>query len=347
MPDPSPAIAAAFNASETSPINEVPNVLIAIVNYCTADLTIDCLRSLEPEIIQNPHTIAVVADNASPDGSLGVIANAIETQGWSAWARTIAMPRNGGFAYATNAIIRNHSTCAAFPSYVWLLNSDTVVRPGALRTMLQFLNANPEVGIAGSCLEDPDGTQQCSAFRFHTLASEFEGSVSLTVVNRLLQKWAVAPQPTHMTAPYDWVSGASLLFRGELISTVGLLDERFFLYYEETDFCRRARAAGWTCWFVTDSRVVHLVGKSSGMTDRDRRTLRRSDYWFRSRQLYFVKNHGRLYAIVADVALALGTLINRAHSKLRQRPAQIPDYFISDLARNSAILGALGGVRKK
>jgi N-acetylglucosaminyl-diphospho-decaprenol L-rhamnosyltransferase len=320
-----------------------PAVVVAIVNYCTPELTIDCLRSLAGEIEEFPGSEVVIADNASPDGSGTTIARAIADNGWSRWARVIHSPRNGGFAFGNNLIVNDCLNSPSPPRYLWLLNSDTVVRPGALRALVDFMENHPDVGIAGSRLEDPDGTQQCSAFRFHSIASEFDASVRLGIVSRMLSRWAVAPPLPQRSAPFDWVSGASMLVRFEVFRRAGLLDEAYFLYYEETDFCRKARDLGWTCWFVAESRVVHLVGKSSGVTERRNATKRRSSYWFESRRHYFMKNHGRLYSVGTDVALALGTLLWRIRATLSGRPSACPEYFLYDIARHSALLNTSTG----
>lgn len=313
-----------------------PTVTVAIVNYCTAGLTIDCLRSLQNEILEVPGSSVVVVDNASPDGSGPIIGQAIADNNWQSWARLVVMPRNGGFAYGNNAVIREALGAERPPRYVWLLNSDTVVRPGAMRPLVDFLDARPEVGIAGSCLEDPDGTQQRSAFRFHSALGEFESSARLGPITRLLQRWAVSAPMTRTTMRYDWLAGASMMIKADVFRRIGLLDETYFLYYEETDFCRQAASAGWQCWLVAESRVVHLVGASSGVTNRSEPMRRRSQYWFDSRRHYFVKNHGRPVAIGADLALAAGVCIARLRGFVERRNVALPERFLFDLVRNSA-----------
>jgi N-acetylglucosaminyl-diphospho-decaprenol L-rhamnosyltransferase len=321
------------NTTPTEPLE----VVVVIVNYGTAGLSIDCLRSLEPEVGRHPRMRVVVADNASPDGSGAVIAQAIEQHGWSAWARLEQMPRNGGFAYGNNAVLRDVHSGALAASYVWLLNSDTVVRPGATQALIDAMGANPTVGIVGSCLEDPDGTQQHSAFRFLSIMSEFESSVGLGPITKLLAKWQVAPRPARTNARFDWLSGASMMIRREVVRDIGPMDERYFLYFEETDFCRKAAAAGWTSLFVADSRVVHLVGRSTGVTDKSQPERRRSAYWFQSRRRYFVTNHGRVYAIGADLALALGTVICGCRAAIQRQRSGIPQRFLRDLVDHSAV----------
>ena len=154
------------------------------------------------------------------------------------------------------------------------------------------MDANPKVGIAGSRLEDPDGTPQRSAFRFHSVLSELESGLRLGLVSKLLRNKIVAPPVPEKTCRIDWVSGASLMIRQNVFNQIGLLDEGYFMYFEEVDFCLRAHRAGWECWYVPASRVVHLVGQSSGVNDGKQLRKRRPTYWFASRKRFFTKNFG-------------------------------------------------------
>src|SRR5687768_4363775 len=218
--------------------------LVVIVNYRTADLVVDCLRSLEPEVAAVERAFGpvkvVVVDNASGDGSPERIEAAIASHGWAPWAELRRLPRNGGFAWGNNAAIRSSTQSEQPPGFVWLLNPDTVVRPGALAHLLEFMQANPSAGLAGSRLEDPDGTVQRSAFRFPSVASEIDNGLRLGIATRLLSHRVIAPEPPGRATRSDWLSGASLLIRWEVIRDIGLMDEGFFMYFEETDFCRRA-----------------------------------------------------------------------------------------------------------
>jgi hypothetical protein len=331
------------------PSEQAPNVFVAIalVNYCTRDLTVDCLRSLEAEIAQWPGCEVVVADNASPDGSGAQIAQAIAENGWSGWARVLPMPKNGGFSYGNNGVIREQLQRAVAPSYIWLLNTDTIVRPGALRVLVDFMEANPKAGFAGSRLEHPDSTRQCSAFRFHSIAGEFEASVNVGIMTRLLSPWVVAPPLPDEATRYDWLSGASMLIRTSVFRDIGLMDEDYFLYYEETDFCRRGLEHGWSCWYVPQSRIIHLVGKSTGVTDAAGKVRRRAPYWFQSRRRYFIKHHGVMYAALADAALGAGTALSMLRNAIQGRDSSNPEFFLSDLARQSAVLNRSLSVEKR
>lgn len=306
---------------------------IVIVNYRTADLAIDCLRSISYDINNIPSACVTLIDGGSEDGSAQQIAQAISSEGWGEWVDLLPLDTNRGFAAGNNAALRPLLATPNPPDYVLLLNPDTVVRPGAVRVLIEFMDANPKVGIAGSRLEDPDGTPQRSAFRFPTVAGEFESSVRLGLVSRLLSGSAIAPPVRDEAHPTDWVAGASMIVRWSTLVTIGLLDEGYFLYYEETDFCLRARRSGWQCWYVPASRVVHLVGQSSGVTNPNNRPKRMPRYWFESRARYFRKNHGVLYAFMASAAWLLGFAAWRVRAWLQRKPDTTPAYFVQDFVR--------------
>jgi N-acetylglucosaminyl-diphospho-decaprenol L-rhamnosyltransferase len=329
-----------FSPAFPGPGGSAPEIGVAIVNYCTAGLVIDCLASLAEHRGECQGMVVAVADNASPDGSGAVIAKAIADNGWSDWARLMPMPRNGGFGYGNNAVIREFLNGEAQPRYIWLLNSDTVVRPGAIATLLDFMERHPRCGIAGSRLEDPDGTAQHSAFRFPWIAAEFESSIRLGVVTKLLRRWMVAPPITDDNTRFEWLSGASMFIRPQVLHQVGLFDETYFLYYEETDLCVRVGDAGWECWYVPASHVVHLVGQSAGVTDRSAPRKRLPDYWFDSRRYFYIKHRGRIYAALADVSLAVGSALAELRAMVQRRPSLAPDRFFYDLARHSAVVNS-------
>jgi GT2 family glycosyltransferase len=309
------------------------SVWIAIVNYRTAELVIDCLRSLADEMRPADPWRVVVVDNDSADGSAERIQKAIQAGDWSGWAEVLPLKENAGFAGGNNAVVRQAFDSRRPPDYVLLLNPDTVVRPGAVRLLVDFVEQHPGVGIAGSRLEDPDGTPQQSAFRFPTVWSEFEGEVRLGPVSRLLHRYSVAPPVCDRTHRTDWVAGASMIVRWAVFEAIGLMDEAYFLYFEEVDFCLRARRAGWPCWYVPASRVIHLVGQSSRVTDTKRPPQRRPAYWFASRRRYFRKHHGPVYGLLADLAWALGFSLWRLRVRLQHKPDNDPPGFLWDFIR--------------
>jgi GT2 family glycosyltransferase len=218
-----------------------------------------------------------------------------------------------------------------------LLNPDTVVRRGALRALVDFMDANRSAGIAGSRLEDPDGTPQRSAFRFPTELGELESMARVGLVSRLLDRWIVAPPVSDTACETDWVAGASMIIRREVLDSIGSLDERYFMYYEEVDFMARARRAGWSTWYVPGSRVVHLVGRASGVTDRRVSRRRRPDYWFDSRRRYMLTHLGPPRAVLADLCFVAGYLTWRVRSTLLREVDDTPDHLLSDFVRHSVL----------
>ena len=154
-------------------------LLVVIVNYRVTHLAIDCLHSVAKEIASVPGIHVAICENGSGDGSAELIRRAIDDNGWSSWCTLTALDVNLGFTGGNNAILRPALESADKPQYFLLLNSDTIVRPNAFKALIDFMDNNPEVGIGGSRLEDPDGTPQRSAFRFQSPLGEFEGSLKL------------------------------------------------------------------------------------------------------------------------------------------------------------------------
>lgn len=312
--------------------------LAVIVNYRSADLVLDALRSIVGEV-GVPGWKVIVTDNASPDSSGEVLVNAISVAGWSDWCEVRLLPKNGGFAYGNNAAIPPRGQ---IPDRVLLLNPDTVVRPGAIGELMRFMDEHPRAGIVGSRLEDPDGTPQISAFNFPTVLSELEGGFRLGVVTKLLSRWMIAPPVRNEAHRCEWVAGACMLIRREVFEEVGLMDEGYFMYYEEVDFCLRAARKGWECWYVPAARVVHLVGQSSGVTDTKKPAKRLPAYWFESRHRYFRKNHGMIYAWAADLAWTVGHLCHRVLRGLRRRPNTDPPKLLQDFLAHAVSRRANG-----
>ena len=309
------------------------SVLIVIVNWRTAGLTVDCLRSLADEVAAVPGTRVIVTDNASGDGSVETIRAAIEARGYSSWASVMPLEKNGGYAYGNNAAIRPALAGADKPEYIYLLNPDTVAHPGAIRELVAFMESHPKAGIAGGRSENRDGSARRSMFRFHSVPGEFENGLRLSFVSNLLQRYRYAPPVPDAASEADWVSGASMMIRRQVFDQIGLLDEGYFMYFEETDFCFRAKRAGWEVWYVPTSRIIHLVGQSSGVTGEKRRAKRRPQYWFDSRRRYFLHNHGAAKKILADLAWAGGFAVFNLIRAVRRKPRTDPPWLWWDFVR--------------
>ena len=304
-------------------------ILTIILNYRTPELAIKsaaaALRAME-----GMRGEIVIVDNDSGDDSCAMIADAIATNGWDR-VRLCSSGRNGGFGAGNNFAMRRGLSDGTAPDFFYILNSDAFPGPGAIRHLLGALQSDRRAGIAGSYIHGPDGTPHCTAFRFPSIAGEFEGAVRTGIVTRLLCHAVVPMALPEETARVDWVAGASALMRRRMLDEIGLFDETFFLYYEETDLCRRAARAGWHVLYVPASEVVHIGSVSTGM----KTWARTPSYWFASRRHYFVKTHGRAYAACATLARVAGAALWRLRAPFSRRPLGDPPHFLRDLVSHS------------
>tara|TARA_Y100001933_G_scaffold265279_1_gene339670 strand:- start:96512 stop:97489 length:978 start_codon:yes stop_codon:yes gene_type:complete len=314
---------------------EQTDILVVIVNYRTPDLTIDALASLHVERKHVPDMQVLVTNAPAGDDSQQRITNAIKANDWSSWVTFKQLERNGGFAYGNNVGIEPAIKSDKPPKYVLLLNPDTIVREGAIATLQNFLDTHPNVGMVGSRLEDPDGTAQASAFRFPGILNELISAMRLGFFAGLLKNYVLNPPVQDTAHQTDWVAGASVLVRREVFEQIGMMDEGFFLYYEEVEFCLRAKRAGWTCWYEPASRVVHLVGAASGISDTRKKAPRRPAYWFESRRRYYLGSFGKLTALLADTCWILGYSCWRIRRVIQRKPDLDPPCFLRDFIKHS------------
>ncbi len=261
----------------------LPDLAIVIVNWNTRQLLLDCLATL-PSATANLRVATWVVDNGSHDGSVAAVQAAFPAM------HVIANQDNRGFARANNQAI-----AASHGRHVLLLNSDTLARPGALTTLVNFLDANPSVAMVGPCLRNADGSVQRSYASFPSLRSELTG--------RNLRQRKPFPAAGIEAYAVDWIGGACLLVRREALQSFGLLDERYFMYTEETDWCFRARRAGWEVCYLPEAEVVHLGGQSSRMA-----STRMKAELYRSKLRFFGKHYGRRRMLLLGLALQAGFL---------------------------------------
>lgn len=314
-----------------------PSIDVIIVNYCTGSLVVASLASLEAERTLVPGLRAIVVDNASPDGSGDLIEQAIAARGWN-WVKLLRSPRNGGFGAGNNLGIDWALGRSDAADLYWLLNPDTIVQPQAASALTCFMSTHPLAGIVGSALLEADRTPWPFAFRFPTILGEVERAASLGLLSRVLKSRAVMRAMGSAPERVDWVSGASFVVRRALLEQGLRFDETFFLYYEETDFCLHAGRAGWECWYVPSAIVLHVAGQSTGVTGRQLALKRLPPYWFKSRQYYFQKNHGRLYGMFADLAWMAGHMVALAKARLGGESPPHPPRLMLDFLRHSAFM---------
>lgn len=307
-------------------MNNSPTVLTVLLNYRTADMTLEALAAAVRETAGIAGAITVV-DNDSRDGSYEKIRDTVLARGWSDRVRVVASGHNGGFGAGNNVAIRLGLPDGSAPDFVYLLNSDAFPEPGSVQILVDALQAHPQCGFVGGYTFGQDGVYHNTAFRFPGILSEFETAAGTGPISLLLRRHIVAiPEPAH-SMEVDWLAGASLLIRRKTLDEIGLFDERYFLYFEETDLCLRAQRAGWPARYVKESRIMHIGSVSTGMQN----WKRMPGYWFDSRLWYYTKNHGVIYAGLATLAYAAGSMIKRTRQLFGHKRPNGPDRFLGDL----------------
>lgn len=268
------------------------DVAAVVVSYNTCALLRDCLASVYASTLR-PRDVFVV-DNASHDGSQEMVAT--EFPG----VTLIALDRNLGFAAANNVALRR-----ATSPRILLLNPDATLAPDTLARLVATLDARPGAAAVGPRILNPDGTLQSCGYAFPTLRSEIRQSKR---VDRLVSLVAGPGRGSGAAAPaevgaVDWCDGACMLLRREALDAVGLLDEQYFLYTEELDWCLNARRAGWD--IVVDSRAVvrHHRGQSSTSTGTSSRS---TALLVETRLRYYRKNHSLVTAMAVAAVVSAG-----------------------------------------
>lgn len=312
----------------------MPRLLTVLLNWRTPQMTLQAAEAALTAL-DGIDGALVIVDNASGDGSEQVMADAVRARGWDRGpqaVRVLQSGRNGGFGAGNNFGIRAGLPDGSLPDYVYILNSDAFPAPDAIRALLTHLETHPDVGFAGSFIHGPDGVPHRTAFRFPSVAGEFEAQLRFGPVSRLLRRHIVAQPIPQATTRVDWLAGASLMMRRSVLDRIGLFDETFFLYFEETDLCRRAALAGWPTDYVVESRVTHIGSVSTGM-----KTWQRiPGFWLDSRWHYFVTNHGRAYAVAATLAAVAGGVLWRARLLIQRKDRGDPPRYLRDMVAHHA-----------
>ena len=316
-------------------------LLCIIVNFRTADHTIAAVESLLRDT-QGMDAHVTVVDNDSGDGSIEVLERAAAERGWDRRVDLIASDHNGGFGAGNNIAIRRALSAPAPPDFFFLVNPDALAEPGAARALLAVFRDNPRVGIAGGCIRGFDGSRHVSAFRFPTPVGELEAGLRLGIATRVLRRWAVAAELPQRSGPADWVSGAAMMLRRDVLDSVGLFDESFFLFYEETDLCLRAHRAGWATWYAHESHIRHAGAAATGLRENGRRV---PPYWYASRIHYFRKNHGKGHLWGANALFALGYAVWRVRRRLQRKPDVDPPHLLMDFLRYNLLPARRSGTR--
>lgn len=315
-----------------------PTLATIIVNYRTAALVIENLPALLDEMRDYEGSHVYIVDNASPGGDFDTLNAFVAAEGLGDRISVIASGGNLGFAGGNNiGFEKARDDAKGAADYIFCLNPDAAPRPGALKTMIDVLEAQPRAAIVGPQIQDENGTAAASHHRFPTILREFAGEIRIGFFHKL----AGAPAaPDNPYAPFktDWVSGAAFLARREAFPAA-LMDGNYFLYYEETDMMLGLKQAGWETWHAPEAAVVHIGGVSTGVQGR---TARLPTFWFDSWRYYFGKNHGGLYAFAAASAKFLGALGYVVKQALLGRANDKPERYLADVFNQCLAPTALG-----
>lgn len=277
------------------------SLTIIIVNFRTPKLTLDCLESLAREQTTFPHFRAVVVDNGSGDDSASLLQSQMDANAWGHWCQLLPLDTNLGFAGGNNTGIRwvweqDAKEGQSRTTYVLLLNSDTIVHPGCLKYCVEAMEAQPRLGTMSCKLLNADGSLQIVARKY---MSPLRLLVGVTGLPWKMPSWFGWAQLEYRGwdmnreagAP-EWIGGAFMLLRTETMDQVGLLDEDFFFYGEDAEYCFRIHRSGWSILYDPSVTTTHLGGASS---DPSRlMTEAKSKAVWRARYLFLSKCYGRL-----------------------------------------------------
>ncbi|MEM8699266.1 MAG: glycosyltransferase family 2 protein [Pseudomonadota bacterium] len=280
-------------------------ISVSIINYRTAEMTLACVESVLADIGALQIHIALV-DNASGDGSVAAIEDWL-AQHPDAPVTFVRSPSNTGFSGGHNLGIQ-----AALAEHYLLLNSDAILRPGALAAFLEAARANPGAGLIGPRVEGEDTTPHTSAFRYPTPLSELIRAAETGPITRIFATRDVPLAPIPDPTQIEWVSFACVLIRHALIEELGEMDEGYFMYFEDTDTCWRAAKAGWQVIQAPEARMVHYRGGSAPVKKLAAAKKRLPGYFYAARTRVFFKLHGRIGLLAANLAWHLGRTIAQA-----------------------------------
>ena len=311
-------------------------LLTIILNWRTPAMTLRAAEAALRAMEGIPGTLTIV-DNDSGDGSEEALREGARERGWrEPRVRILQSGHNGGFGAGNNVGIRaglpgdvpGVQPSRLRPDLIYILHSDAFPEPGAITALIDHLDRHPKAAFAGSLIQGEDGVPHGTTFRFPSVLGEIEGAARIGPVSRALRRSIVPIPLPERSGPFDWVAGASLMMRMDVLDRIGLFDEEFFLYFEETDLCLRAARAGYETHFVRESVVTHVGSASTGMKEWERVP----DYWFDSRLRYFTKNHGAVAASVATLAHLGGGALHRLRMGLTGKRAIDPPGFLRRLA---------------
>lgn len=319
-------------AGRRSGMTETASVLVLLVHFRTPTEAVRCLHSLARERVTVPGLQAVLWDNASGKELLAPIEAARSAEGWQEWLSIEVSERNLGFGAGNNAVLRPRLEAGTLPERVLLLNPDTEVQPGAIAELLRFEEQHEHADFVGPATASRPPAIDGTAFRFPGLISQLVDGIRFGFVARLLARWMVPMPPSEEAMRADWVSGGAVLVRRRVFEQIGLFDEAFFLYFEETDLSYRAAKRGFQSWYNPKSLIYHFAGASTGLGRPEGPPPRFPAYWFASRQHYYRKRYGRILTWLVDLGFVLGRAVWTLLASLLGRRRADPPAYLRDFA---------------
>ena len=307
-------------------------IAVIVVNYGTAELAIDAVESVLAKTHGGRSVEVHLVDNASPGSDRESLRAAASERGWAGRVELWLEDKNHGFARGNNVVLKALAARDRAPEKVFLLNPDARIEGETIAALAAFLDAHPKAATAGAAICKPDGTRVTAAFRFPSIPGELVRTANIGPVTRLLSRWRVPMSPELSTQKVDWVAGAAVMFRFEAIREAGFFDPAYFLYFEEIDLMQALRRGGWETWYVAETSAVHEEGAATGVSTDDGRK-RRPAYVYEAWRHYYLKNHGRAYALAAALVGLAGGTVNLVVSALRGQTAWLPRNYAGDVTR--------------
>jgi GT2 family glycosyltransferase len=306
----------------------VHDIVVSIINYRTADMTLDCARAVLDDLGDLRGRIVIV-DNHSDDGSAEQIGDWLADQPEGTPVELILSPTNTGFSGG-----HNQALAAAEADFYLILNSDAIVRPGMMRALVDSGRAHPDHGFIAPRIEREDGSIQNSCFRFHGPLSELVRAARSGPITRLLRRHDVALGTDPDPAAIDWASFACILLRGEMVRALGPMDEGYFLYFEDVEYCLRGRRAGWKIRQEPAAKVIHLRGGSGPVKSLYNQRKRLPRYFYSSRTRLLYQTHGFAGLLGSNLAWHLGRLIKWSYLLAGRKPDSITQAEWRDIWTN-------------
>jgi N-acetylglucosaminyl-diphospho-decaprenol L-rhamnosyltransferase len=279
------------------------SLAISIINYRTAEMTMDCVKSVLDDINDLDVKIVIV-DNFSDDGSVEKIANWIAGLAADTPVQLVCSPTNSGFSGG-----HNQGMDAIGADYYLVLNSDTHLHPGCLAAIMATAAAHPKAGFIAPQLEDEDGVIQESCFRFPSMGSEFIRGANTGVVTKILASKTIPLGTDPDPKKIEWASFACILLSGEMRREIGPMDDDYFLYFEDAEYCLRGGRAGWSIKRCPQARVVHYRGGSAPVKALTKARARLPAYFYKSRTRFFCQAYGHAGLWAANLMWGAGRLI--------------------------------------